>query len=173
MFNNKKRKDIDTVAKEDAELILRDAATLTEAIEDYRELDNAEYFMILTSAIALFYILLDRMAFSKMSENQRDNFSDLVLFYIQEDLAANTGVNKDIIPKLINSNLKVFTPYSQRLYPDNKEDGMKGTLFWEYAKIISNDFELGPDAVLQIPLFAMRLGADFMEIAAESLESLD
>lgn len=165
----KSRNSLDDMANECSDLILRYSSMLSNAIKGENDITDADNFLLFLSAVALNYILLDRIAFAKMSEEDRNNFSDLVLLHIQTNIVAGTGIDKEIISGSMDNYMNTLAPHSQRLFPDDVNDGMKGTLFWEYGKMLGEGFDFGPQIAIEAPLHAMEIGTPYMKEITEAL----
>lgn len=112
---------------------------------------------LLSFASALYYTELDRWAFSKLSEKDRNSFSDMILLGIIDGLSELWEKPAEIRPTVINqlnNDLAKLAPYAAQLYPD-KDESPKGTLYWEFSKMLSTDYGVDTSTTLVANLAAM------------------
>lgn len=115
---------------------------------------------LLSFASALYYTELDRWAFSKLSEKDRNDFSDSMLHEIIFGLSELWEKPVEVRPTVINqlnNDLAKLAPYAAQLYPD-KDESPKGTLYWEFSKMLGSDYGVDTGTTLIANLTAMQTG---------------
>ncbi len=168
MFKKKNNLTPEQQAGRCADVVVSYSKLLASTIGEDQKLSDKDYLIMLMYCIALHYILVDRMAFSSMSDNQRDVFSDYVHLGIQSDIVQGTGLKKDLVANLINAGVQELSPHSRKLFAE-KDEGMGGTLFWEFGKVLSDRIELDTSLMLTIPLISMNTGTSLMKDIAPVL----
>lgn len=115
---------------------------------------------LLSFASALYYTELDRWAFSKLSEQDRNNFADSMLEEIIQGLSELWEKPAEVRPTVINqlnNDLAKLAPYAAQLYPD-KGESPKGTLYWEFSKMLGSDYGVDTGTTLVANISAMQIG---------------
>lgn len=116
MFRKKNSLTLEQRAGQCAETIVSYSKVLASTIGEDKKLSDKDYLIMLMYCISLHYILIDRMAFSSMSDNERDVFSDYVHLGIQADIVKRTGLKKDLVSNLINAGVQELSPYSKKAF---------------------------------------------------------
>lgn len=101
--------------------------------------------------IALYYIVVDRVAYSLLSEENRTAFCnktlETTLLYLSECLDIQNNEVRDAIVEKILQGTALLEPFTKVLIPD-KDENPKDTLFWEYGKILSAQIDYDDPEVL-------------------------
>jgi hypothetical protein len=143
-----------------ATLILDRSKAILPEIAD-RDADQQETTTTFFYCVALYYILADRLAYDCLSDQDRAQLFDLVLWEIYRDIAAGTGASADAIAQILNGVIDELAPFSQKLFPEIDETP-KGTLFWEYSKSVAGS-DLGGVNLLTINSIAMQTCNQFIK----------
>lgn len=124
------------------------------------ELDTKKLLEILIFINALFYIIVDREAYSRLTDKDRPMFSDGMTERIISDVSFSLSKPeeaKPIILKGFSSRLFQLSPYGQHLSPED-DNSPAGTLFWEFSKILRDEY----DIELSISLSVINLCAELL-----------
>jgi len=129
----------------DAAIYVGDAAMQLSQIicEGKEEYDQLNVFL---TCAALFYIEIDRRAFTVLSENERESFTDSMQYQLIEKVYKNWGVAKGYQPKVekyFYKQVKELSPYTKLLVPEKGTEARGGTLYWEFGKLLDNEFAEG------------------------------
>jgi hypothetical protein len=127
---------------------------------------------LLTITSAVFYLSLDREAFSKLIPADRIAFSDGMLFEIISGLSRLWNQPREVFPTIANELNKVLeklAPFTAQLLPE-KDESPQGTLYWEFMKILVNDYGVEHRAALQANMHAMTYGTELWKDVKEQLE---
>jgi hypothetical protein len=106
---------------------------------------------------ALYYIFLDRQAFSLLENEERTDFSNGLLFAIATRLADAFKLPSNqwsLIMDDMNQQINILVPFSGTLMSSEKP---AGTLYWEYSKILSSRYGMGGKAMAS-SLMAPQIG---------------
>jgi hypothetical protein len=131
-------------------------AELTAYIVDDKQVTDSFAIELLTLNSALFYLFLDHQAFAYLKTADREQFSDGLLYAIVARLAEILELpveDWDDIGQAINEQMNLLGPYARKLFAD-KDGNPKGTLFWEYAKILQERLEIDPGRAMTASLIS-------------------
>lgn len=145
MFRKKQSRDVWFQKGSEAGVYLQQAVAdmLRYLLEDWQP-KNANSLLMFN--VALFYIFLDFQAASYLDTNERSSFSDgLVLDAVRgvTDSLGGTPADWDKVGEILNKHMNKLAPYSKQLYAE-PDKSPKGTLFWEYSKMLHSDFNVEP-----------------------------
>lgn len=162
MFGRKThRSDIEVLAQRSVGVTGSYSMALAQGLLGKQKMSNADSVRMLVYCFALNYILLDRIAFSNLSSDDRNAYSDYVFKGLSLDLAEGAGINTRIIEELLSKYISQLSPYSGKLVGQDQES--KGTLFWEFSRIVDEEFGALPLEAMTIwPEFSGKIGADLM-----------
>lgn len=138
------------------------ARTLVENFSDPTSLLHPDEAATLEGMV-FFLHLLDRTAFEFLGPFKRRVFMDAVLEGVSE-ISPPAGLQRESFRALWNTRQSEYSAYS-KLYPENEEP-WKGTLCWEFAKRIGNQYGDGN------PLRITSLASDGMYAIATFREAL-
>lgn len=127
--------------------------------------DSYEVEDLLNFCAALFYLILDRQAFELLGATKRDQFSDGILDSIVTLLSEQWNDPKGVMPiigKGLNKNIDVLAPYASMLYP-KKNENPKGTLFWEFMKLLNSEFGIDTADAVSGQFLAIQLSNDLIK----------
>jgi hypothetical protein len=128
----------------DAAIYVGDAAMqLAQIICEDNEYNSLDVFL---TCAALFYIEIDRRAFKVLSAKDRESFTDSMQYQLIEKVYKNWGVAKDYqahVGQYFYEQVKKLSPYTKRLVPEEKGGARGGTLYWEFGKLLDDDFADG------------------------------
>ncbi|MCY3024461.1 MAG: hypothetical protein NTW87_36260 [Planctomycetota bacterium] len=106
--------------------------------------------------------LTDRIAFARLGAGSTSGFMNALLPLIQQELEPAIGAQLEHLYNMRNTFYGGFC----KLYPDKEED-LKGTLFWEFGKAMGSVYaDSNPVAIMQTSMFGMT----FMEAMIETFE---
>ena len=162
MFGRKThRSDIEVLAERSVGAIGSYSMALAQGLIGRQKMSNADSVRMLVYCFALNYILLDRIAFSNLPSDDRNAYSDYVFKGLSLDLAKDAGIDTRIIEELLSKYISQLSPYSGKLVGQDQES--KGTLFWEFSRIVDEEFGAPPlEATTIWPEFSGKIGADLM-----------
>lgn len=117
---------------------------------------------LLTFTNAMFYLEIDREAFSRLKGPERADFSDGMLEEIVDGLSDLWEQPNDVrltVGNEVNSAISKLAPYAQKLLPE-KDESPAGTLYWEYMKLLVSDYKVDHGAALTANIMAMQAGIE-------------
>ncbi len=175
IFKNKKqakkassKKNIQNKNGLDAAIYVGGAsAQLAQVIYSHKDYDEYSQLDIFLTCAALFYIEIIKRVFESLPENEINSFvgsmQDQLIYKVHE----NWGVPEkhlSVIDAYFHEQIKKLSPYADRLVPDKKEGGFKGTLYWEFAKLVADEFAEGESSlVLTVPLSILPIAKELNE----------
>lgn len=115
--------------------------SICEAIEDCDDYDTLTVFLF---CLALFYIEIDRRAFMVLPAKERESFSASMEHQLIEKVHKNWGVAKGdqpMVDNILYEQIRKLSPYTKKLVPE-KDEGTGGTLYWEFGKLLDNEFSV-------------------------------
>lgn len=124
------------------------------------ELDTKTGLEILIFINALLYIIVDREAYSRLTDEDRTMFSDGMTERIISDVSFSLSKPeeaKPIILKEFNARLSQLSPFGQHLSPEG-DNSPAGTLFWEFSNILNDEYNIE----LVISLGVIKLCAELL-----------
>jgi|GEM_PF-3307140 hypothetical protein len=142
------------------------AAKLCEQIyENDKEIvkDQIACLEILTFASALYFIVADREAFNYLNEKERSVFDNTILNEIVtglSDLWTEPDKIRPTVGGQLNKYIAKLAPFSERLYAEEKGGNPKGTLYWEFSKILDKEHGVETVAALSANWQATIIGTD-------------
>jgi hypothetical protein len=125
---------------------------------------NQELIAPLTLELLIFGLhLTDRIAFQRLGESDRTEFMDVLLPIIRSELEPRVGSQfKD----LYNTRNTFYSGF-RKLWPD-KNESVKGTLFWEFGKALGSVYaNFNPARIALVSGF----GVDFMKIITQEFDA--
>lgn len=82
-------------------------------------------------------------------------YSDTLLKALEEIISDQLEISGQAVHGIIRDIVEMLAPHSQRLFPESKQEGLKGTLFWEYGKLLSESFDNDPTIKMMVPIMSM------------------
>lgn len=162
MFRKKLRLSVEQKAGKCAKLVIDYSKMLANGIKGDEKLTNQQIMILYIYCAALNYIVIDRQAFGVLTENEREIFSDYMHLGLQADISRDSGLKKETVMELLNAGISDLSPYSRKLMAD-KDESPAGTLYWEFAKIITDRIDLSASVALTSSLMAMQTGVSMMK----------
>lgn len=126
---------------------------------------------LLTFTNAMFYLEIDREAFSRLRGVERGDFSDGMLEEIVNGLSElweQPNEIKQTVGNEVNTAISKLAPYAQKLLPD-KNESPAGTLYWEYMKLLVSDYRVDHGVALAANMMAMEAGIELWKSVRELL----
>jgi len=133
-------------------------------VGEERANEDRELLAPLTCELLIFALhLTDRIAFARLGTRSRSGFMDALLTAVQRRL--RPPIAEDL-EQLYNTRNAFYGGF-RNLYPE-KNENLKGTLFWEFGKALGSVYADGnPGAITEISTFGMT----FMQIIQEAIEN--
>lgn len=165
MFRKRSQKpEIEVLVRRGVDNIGSYGMVLARSLTGKQQLPDEDSARLIIYCFALNYVLLDRIAFSTLNADERNTYSDRVFEGISSDIANGMGIANGIVVELLNKYVTQLSPYAGKLV--DQGDGVEGTLFWEFSKLINEEIDglaLGTlEAMTVWPVVCEKLGTDFM-----------
>ncbi len=148
MFGLSKKIDWEERGSQAASIIVVNAADLTNAVtkDAKKKIKDDKYVDIFIFNAALLLIGQDRQAFVSLKDTDRNKFSDAIYFGITTEVCKALkleGEHWAAVAAQLNQGTTELGKYAQKLFAD-KDESPKGTLYWEYGKLLYQKFDLDP-----------------------------
>jgi hypothetical protein len=162
----RKKTDWEQRGKQATVLVIEAAKELSEAIEKEEEkpLSNLSANNLFLFNAALFIICLDVTAFQYLEEKERGVFIDAIYEGVTAAYAKAMGLPRDEwmgLGQRLNKYADQLGKFGKQLFPE-KDQSPKGTLFWEYSKVLPGQFEVSYGGAIASSLYSMQLGVSLL-----------
>ncbi|HUC95936.1 MAG TPA: hypothetical protein VMR76_03190 [Candidatus Saccharimonadia bacterium] len=120
--------------------------------------------ILLTFAAVLFYLVIERNIPDFVTSGQRSIFLDSMLNNISVEFSKLWNDPAGILPAVrdeISDNMDKLSPYAKHIYT-YKNKNKKGTLYWEFSKILSGDFGVSTKAARQARVDTINASLDLL-----------
>lgn len=113
--------------------------------------DNMAGPELLTYTSAFFFIICDREAqANKLSAEDNKAFADGILKEVVDGLSELWNKPNEIkltVANVLNGDIDKLAPFAVQLFHE-KDENPKGTLYWEFTKILGKDFGVDTTAAI-------------------------
>lgn len=143
-------------------LVIEHAKILAAAIRGDEKLSGKDATILYLRCLSLGYILADRELHGSLSPSDRSSFADVLHIKLQGHLT-ELGLDRDTATRLLDSSIAELGIFASKLLPSRGESGFKGTLFWEFGRITSEDLNKSTISQLEASMATTEVGVELVQ----------
>jgi len=124
----------------------------TQDKNSWNRLEEEQARSIISETAALLIRIVDEIAFSALGAESSDKFVEALIEFVARDLQGR-GIEAVTFAELLKERLAEYAGYPK--WVPKGDEGVKGTLFWEFGKKVADIMGIGKDPVFNLLLANM------------------